>query len=334
MVAMRWDVTRAGTLTGDRTERPRLLLSPRRRLALILAPLLAAFLALGLLGLWRYLDGYWLYRGYPPPQDPAFVTEHGQEGIYQVTSAALGGRTQRVIVYLPPGYATSPDRRYPVFYLLHGTPGRPDAFMLTVRLGVIVDVLHAQRRALPPILVMPTGSSGTFADEEWANGVGRHAGWETFVADDLVRWVDSTFRTIPKGAARAIGGLSEGGYGALNIAFHHPGEFGVVQSWSGYQLADNIPAIFGRDPQRLAHNSPALTLPRVAAALRRTHTFIWFYSSTRDPMLKQNQLFARELARLQIANTFFVVPGGHTWHAWRDNAEAAILAAAKRLAHA
>jgi enterochelin esterase-like enzyme len=106
-----------------------------------------------------------------------------------------------------------------------------------------------------------------------------------------------------------------------------------VQSWSGYQLADNIPAIFGRDPKRLARNSPALTLPGVAVALRKAHTFIWFYSGTRDPMLKQNQAFARELTRLRIAHEFFVAPGGHTWHVWRDNAEAAILAAASRLAH-
>jgi S-formylglutathione hydrolase FrmB len=37
---------------------------------------------------------------------------------------------------------------------------------------------------------------------------------------------------------RAIGGLSEGGYGAINIALHHPREFSVVESWSGYRAAD------------------------------------------------------------------------------------------------
>ncbi len=53
------------------------------------------------------------------------------------------------------------------------------------------------------------------------------------------------------------GGLSEGGYGALNIGLHHPGEFGLLESWSGYMLADQIPAIFGPSASVLDYNSPA-----------------------------------------------------------------------------
>lgn len=79
MGSMRWAVASVGTLTGKQTGSTVPAGGARRRLVLVLGPSLAAFLALGLLGLWRYVEGHWLHRGYPPPRDPAFVTEDGQE---------------------------------------------------------------------------------------------------------------------------------------------------------------------------------------------------------------------------------------------------------------
>src|SRR5438876_6698142 len=106
-----------------------------------IAALVAAFIAVGAVGIYRYVWGYWLYRGFPPPRDPAFVTTPGTTEEISVPSPALGGRSQQVEVYLPPGYAQNATQRYPVFYLLHGFPGRPAAFLLTVRAGVVDDVL-------------------------------------------------------------------------------------------------------------------------------------------------------------------------------------------------
>lgn len=310
---------------------PRPLRGGRGRDWLVALPAVAAFLTVGLIGVYRYLDNFWLYRGFPPPRDPAFVRVHGREEIFGVRSAALGGRTMQVVAYLPPGYGTNPTRRYPVMYLLHGVPGRPLAFLLTVRMGVWVDTLAAQGKLGGIILVMPTGSPGAFEDREWANGIHRGEGWETYVAHDVVRAVDARYRTIASASGRAIAGLSEGGYGALNIAFHHPDEFRVVESWSGYMQADNVPAIFGGRPELLAYNSPATYLPRVAAELRRRHVFIWFYSGSADPLRFQNAAFGRELARYRIPHRYFVDPGGHTWRIWRANAAASLLVAGARL---
>ena len=295
--------------------------------------LAVAFVAGGALGVYRYAWNFWLYRGFPPPKDPAFVTTTGTTDEISVRSPALGGRSQQVEVYLPPGYASQPSRRYPVFYLLHGFPGRPAAFLLTVRAGVVDDVLSARGLAQPLILVMPFGSTGTLTDTEWANGVRPDEGWETFVARDLVRAIDARYRTIPTGAGRALGGLSEGGYGALNIGLHHPGEFRVLESWSGYERADDLKSIFGSDRGLLAANSPLQTLPAAAAALRRAGTYVWFYSGTTDRLRHQNALFATELGRLRIPHAYFVVRGGHNWAIWRGNASRALLAAASRLAH-
>ena len=289
------------------------------------------FALFGALGVYRYLDNYWLYRGFPPPRDPAFVRDKGTVERIYVASAALGGRRQPVDVYLPPGYATHPRAHYPVFYLLHGIPGRPGAFLQTVRMGVVEDVLLARHRVRPMILVMPFGSTGSFTDKEWANGVRPHEGWETFVSRDLVKAVDGRYRTIRSGGARAIGGLSEGGYGALNIGLHHPGLFRVIESWSGYEQADNVRSIFGGNPALLRWNSPASVIATRARTLRADHGFIWFYTASGDTMRAQNASFARQLRALRVPHKFVIHRGGHDWALWRAQAANALLAASKHL---
>ncbi|HEY3184621.1 MAG TPA: alpha/beta hydrolase-fold protein [Gaiellaceae bacterium] len=293
----------------------------------------AAFVAAGLVGVYRYVENYWLYRGFAPPRDAAFVREQGTTVRMHVESPALGGRTQPVDVYLPPGYASHPHRRYPVLYLLHGVPGRPGAFLQTVRMGVVEDELVALHRAQPLILVMPFGSTGSFTDKEWANGVRPEDRWETFVARDLVGAIDARYRTIASGRGRAIAGLSEGGYGAFNIALHHPGEFRVVESWSGYTQAADIGAIFGHRRELLARNSPLDTFAGAAPRLRRAHTYFWFYSGTDDRFLPQNAAFADELRAARVPFRFALVRGGHNWALWRGNAAGAYLAASRRLGH-
>ncbi len=291
----------------------------------------AALVGLGLFGVYRYVDNYWLYRGFAPPHDASFVTVPGTAERFYVSSPALGGRRQPVDVYLPPGYAAHPRRRYPVMYLLHGVPGRPGGFLATVRMGVVEDELVALHRARPMILVMPFGSTSSFTDKEWANGIGRNDKWETFLARDVVRAVDHRYRTIPRGSARVLAGLSEGGYGALNIGIHHPGEFATIESWSGYVRADDLGSIFGHKRSLLTWNSPLDTLAAAAPALRRTHTFFWFYSGTNDRFRHQNAAFAARLAALGLPHRYFLVRGGHNWAVWRGNAAHAYLAASRRI---
>lgn len=310
---------------GDRVRLP----SPVASAAAVAA--LAAFVAVGLIGTRAYLSNFLQYRGFAPPREPAFVHTPGTVERILVASPALGGREQEAYVYLPSGYFSHPGRRYPVLYLLHGFPGRPLAFLETVQMGVVDDALTAKRRAQPLIMVMPLGSTGTFTDEEWVDGVSPGNGWGTFVARDLVRAVDRRFRTIPSPRGRAIGGLSEGGYGAIDIALRHPGEFSVVESWSGYERPDKIRSIFGAKLRALSENDPRLLLPRDASMLRRLGTYFWLYSGSTDPMRKQNAAFGRELARFRVAHRYFQVYGGHNWAIWRNNARAAYLIAAARL---
>jgi enterochelin esterase-like enzyme len=301
--------------------------------AAALAALLCAFLAVGLLGARGYLDNFLVYRGFAPPREPAFVTNPGTVQRLALPSPALGGRAQETYVYLPSGYTQHPRRHYPVLYLLHGFPGRPLAFLSTVRMGIINDVLTTRHRAQPLILVMPFGSTGTFNDQEWVNGVAAGNNWSTFVSRDLVRYVDAHYRTIATARGRALAGLSEGGYGAINIAVQHPREFSVVESWSGYVRPDKLHSIFGRDLQLLPANDPRLLVRRAAPSLRKIGAYFWFYSGSTDRFRTQNAAFARELTALRVPYKYRLVYGGHNWAIWRANAAFAYLAAAARLAH-
>ena len=79
---------------------------------------------------------------------------------------------------------------------------------------------------------MPESSDGSLVDDtEWANTP--HGAYESAVLE-VVRQVDEHFPTIDDRSARAIAGLSMGGYGALNIGLHHLSTFGTIESWSGY----------------------------------------------------------------------------------------------------
>ena len=269
------------------------------RAALVAA---VAFLAVGFVGVFHYVDNYWTYRGFAPPRDAAFVQGRGHRdtllrGEPGTRRTAPAGRR------LPPArLRRAPARRYPVLYLLHGVPGRPGAFLQTVRMGVVEDELVALHRARAAILVMPFGSTGSFTDKEWANGIRKHEGWATFVARDLVRAVDERYRTIASQDGRAIGGLSEGGYGAINIAVHHPHEFKLVESWSGYEEADPIRAIFGQGRGAHRREQPRADDPERRAGPARGKVRFWFYTGTEDTHFRaQNVAFASELSSLGIS---------------------------------
>ena len=224
------------------------------------------FAVFGLLGVYRYVDNYWVYRGFAPPHDPAYVKVRGTSG---VSSSQPGTRrsppARRSLS--PAGIrVTHPSRHYPVMYLLHGAPGRPDAFLDTVRMGVVEDELVALHRARPMILVMPFGSTGTFTDTEWANGVGRNHAWETFLARDVVRAVDSRYRTIR--AVRAGRPASpKAGTGRSTSPSITPAS-STVESWSGYMRADDIGAIFEHRPALCARTLHSCHLVPAAASLR------------------------------------------------------------------
>jgi enterochelin esterase-like enzyme len=129
-------------------------------------------------------------------------------------------------VYLPPDYLNSTGTHYPVLYMLHGAGGNytewSDSF-----LPEQVDRMIVSGEIQPMIVVMPDDGESTYW-ANWDNG----PRWGDYVSEDVVTTIDLRYRTQPSAAGRAIGGLSMGGLGALNLAFQHPDVFGVVGSHS------------------------------------------------------------------------------------------------------
>lgn len=131
-----------------------------------------------------------------------------------------------VRVLLPTGYASQRKRRYPVLYLLHGASGsqadwtaQGDAEALTAK--------------LPLIVVMPDGGSGGFYTDWFNNGKLGDPRWETWHIKRLIPFVDRRYRTRPSRSARAIAGLSMGGFGTFSYAARHPDLFTAALSMSG-----------------------------------------------------------------------------------------------------
>jgi enterochelin esterase-like enzyme len=108
-------------------------------------------------------------------------------------------REMSYYVYFPPGYGTE-GQRYPVLYMLHGGGGSKDEW-LAYGLVDSLDRLIASHDVQPMILVLPQGDTGY-----WVNQPNGGARWGDYVATDLVRQVDATFRTRETAAQRAIGG--------------------------------------------------------------------------------------------------------------------------------
>jgi enterochelin esterase-like enzyme len=284
-----------------------------RRLAVALAVL---YLAAGLFGTWRYVRNYEVYRGFAPAADP-----HGVPGgavrTVSFYSHALHQRRYYVL-YTPPGYAAAAARgaRFPVLYLLHAPPGRPENYFKVGGLDVRMDVLLHRRRIRPFLIAAPFGRSNSYgSDTEWANA--RAGRFESLVLE-TVHAVDRRWKTDASRSGRMLAGLSEGGYGAANITLRNLGTFGSFESWSGYYRQTPTGVFAGAGRAALAANSPALYVKRVAADVRRLGLTAFVYQGRNDDVsASAMRRFAAELRASGARTGEAIYPGKHSWALWR-----------------
>jgi S-formylglutathione hydrolase FrmB len=239
----------------------------------------------------------------------------GRVGKMTLHSGALG-RSERVLVYTPPGYSARRARRYPVVILLHGVPGRPEEFVDHGIAGRL-DRLIASGAIPPVIAALPAGSDHPEDDNEWADSEVRASErWETFLASDLVRFLDARYRTTARREGRAIGGDSMGAFGAMNVALHHRDEFAAVSAWSGYFNA-NTPSVDNPGSALWRAYSPQLYAGEMQPPLRVLRPRISFYVGSRDGFAAENVAFDRRLTSLGVPHRFSLVRGaGHGWDLW------------------
>lgn len=273
-------------------------------------------------------------------------------------SPALGVR-KHLVVYLPPSYGRDTTRRYPVAYYLHGLSGTETDWLSKGSIDVVADSLWS-RGVSETIIVLPDGDDGWYTT--WIDQIGfrtcadtihseapdrycvAHERYDEYIARDVVRYVDSTYRTRADRNNRGIGGLSMGGYGAISLALRFPEVFGAAASHSGvvsplyagpHPLAEPIRyantaeetrpnsgpyfarylRYWGTDIERWRAADPA----RIAAEAKRRGLrmpALFIDCGRDDGFVDQNRALHAELTRLGIRHEYAEWPGAHTWQYW------------------
>jgi enterochelin esterase-like enzyme len=171
----------------------------------------------------------------------------------KVHSPAIAGNLEGespdrdILVVLPPSYAKQPHRRYPVVYALHGYSIGPEQWIKEIHVPQTIEGSFA-KGAREMIVVLPdakTVHNGSMYSSSITTG-----DFETFVARDLVRYIDAHYRTIADRRSRGLVGHSMGGYGATRIGMKHADIFGALYMMSPCCLSPRDPKQF--DPALMA----------------------------------------------------------------------------------
>src|ERR1035437_10312095 len=130
-----------------------------------------------------------------------------------------------VIVFLPPSYAKSKSRRYPVVYALHGYSIGAEQWSHEIHVPQTIEGAFALG-AKEMIVVLPdskTVHNGSMYSSSVTTG-----DFERFIARDVVAYIDAHYRTMPNRTSRGLVGHSMGGYGASRIGMKYPDVFGSL----------------------------------------------------------------------------------------------------------
>lgn len=212
---------------------------------------------------------------------------------------------------------------YPVFYLLHGLSDDASMWLRRTR-------LEFYAREFPAIIVMPDGYRSFYTNQEVGLPFAQHIGVE------LPTFIERTFHARAERSARAIGGLSMGGYGALRIGLGFPERFCSVNSHSGavgwLRVGDPVSAqrrestrvltpeviaelkrIFGENPTGTAHDVRTLATRALAAG---TLPALLLDCGREDFLIEDNRDLHADLDRAQVPHTYREFDGAHTWDYW------------------
>ena len=257
-----------------------------------------------------------------------FLIDGGRASYYKIKDVPHGtvrkmwyespglGMNRRLTVYTPAGYETS-NKKYPVFYLLHGMGGDENAWTELGRAAQILDNMIAEGKAEPMIVVMTNGnaalqaapgeSSLGFAAPTIQLPKTMEGSFETCFPE-VVNFVDKNFRTIAKKEDRAIAGLSMGGYHSLHISKQYPDMFDYVGLFSAAIMPDKnvasapVYADFDAKLKKQFEKKPAL---------------YWIGIGDKDFLYKANEEYRQLLDRNGYQYTYFETPDGHIWKNWR-----------------
>jgi S-formylglutathione hydrolase FrmB len=219
----------------------------------------------------------------------------------------------KAVIVKPADYTAG--KRFPVIYLLHGFSGNySDWIKKAPAIAELADTYQV-------IIVCPDGNfAGWYFDSpmnsEWK--------YETYVAGELVNYIDKHYATLADKKHRAITGLSMGGHGALFLAFKHQDIFGAAGSMSGVVDIRQFPDSFGIEqvlgkysehPERWEQSS----VVNMLYLLKPNSLAITFDCGYDDMMYASNQELHQNLLERKIPHDYTIRPGGHSWEYWGNS---------------
>ena len=233
-------------------------------------------------------------------------------------------------IYLPSDYQAS-TRRYPVVYLLHGYSDDDSGWLQFGEMNRIVDKGIASGEIPPMIIVMPDAGVSWYINDY--KGKVR---FEDMFVQELIPFIDATYRTRAKKEFRGISGLSMGGYGSLVLSMRNPDLFAACAAFSSAVRTDdevvNTPKewydrvfgiLFGENLEGQArlteHWKKYSVLEIVKTSPKEQLSKVKYYidSGDDDFLYEGNNLLHNALRKKEVPNEYRVHDGGHTWTYWR-----------------
>ncbi|BAY76038.1 putative esterase [Nostoc linckia NIES-25] len=222
------------------------------------------------------------------------------------------GTSRTYAVSLPPDYEQNPKRSYPVIFLLHGGHGNPTDWFVENKGQALKTLkqLYSTGKLPPSIIITPDGNdkrgSSPYRDPEYIDGPNGKV--STALGDELVKVVQSRYRTLKNPDFWAIGGLSSGGWGAVNVGLHNLNHFSILFSHSGYFRDKSGP-----------NNSPIIFIKTIPLQAQKRLRIYLDTGKSDIEEIEEGQKFSKLLAQLKIYHLFREFPGGHTWQYWREH---------------
>ncbi len=214
-------------------------------------------------------------------------------------------------VYLPPGYSYT-NTRFPVLYMLHGLGG---SYQDWFNLGLFDAADHLiQTGAIKPfIIVLPEGEQGY-----WLNHVNGGPRWGDYLVVDLINYIDASYRTLNDSNHRAIGGISMGAHGALQLGFNFPGIFGIMGAHSPALRTKAQAFDYWGDDEYYAGIDPV----SLAQTKNLTGYRLWLDIGEEDgKWLPRVQEFHQVLQERGVEHSWNVWPGGHNEKYWTSHCQ-------------
>jgi enterochelin esterase-like enzyme len=220
---------------------------------------------------------------------------------------------RRMHIYTPPGYE-SDNKKYPVFYLLHGAMDCDNSWSTVGRAGFIIDNLISEQKAKPMVVVMPAGhTSRNFSMEGGVSTI-----VDEFSKDfinDIMPYVENNYRVLTDRDNKAIAGLSMGGMQTLDITMKDLGKFSYIGVFSS--------GIFGMGNTMPGQNSsPSFEVEYKDMldnnSLKKGLKLMWFATGTEDFLIETTRASVEMLKKHGFSPVYKETGGGHTWANWRD----------------